>query len=106
MEPASPEGIAKMARYQWSNEESRMRRQSVTQYPKYFMYFAGELHFVATDVLRGLSFNREEYSPILQKHLNGRYKYEYVIPYNSKWLKRINTAIQRQIKVVSGSNQL
>ena len=98
MEPASPEGIAKMAKYQWSNEESRMRRQSVTQYPKYSMYFAGELHFVATDVLRGVSLQKEEYAPILQKHMSGRYKYEDVTPHNAKWLKRDKKAIHDQTR--------
>ena len=48
---ASPEGITKMARVQWTNDESRMRRQNVSEYPTNFMYHAGELHFVATDVL-------------------------------------------------------
>ena len=43
---------------------------------------------MATDVLRGLTFNKEDYSSILQKGLDGRFKYEYVIPYNSKWLKK------------------
>ena len=31
--PASPEGIAKAARYQWTNQESKMRRQTVEMYP-------------------------------------------------------------------------
>ena len=79
---ASLQGIVKIARYQWKNEEHRMRKQTVAMHPKYFTYFAGELHFVAKDVLRGLSFDTEPYAPRLQTGLDGRLKYEFVTPYN------------------------
>ena len=63
--PASPEGIAKVARHQWENQEPKMRKQTVEMYPKYFTYFAGELHFYAKDVLRGSYFMVEPYAPRL-----------------------------------------
>ena len=86
--PASPEGIAKVARHQWENQEPKMRMQTVAMYPTYFTYFAGELHFYAKDVLRGPSFDTEPYAPRLQIGMDGRLKYEHVTPYNFKWLKK------------------
>ena len=44
--PTSPGGIAKAAKYQWTNERENMKTQRVEMYPKLFIYFAGELHFV------------------------------------------------------------
>ena len=43
--PTSPEGIAKATRNRWTTE-AEMKTQKVDMYPKLFVYFAGELHFV------------------------------------------------------------
>ena len=102
--PASPEGIAKAARYHWTNQESKMRRQTVEMCPKYFTYFAGELHFYAKDVLRGLSCDTEPYAPRLQIGMDGRLKYEFVTSYNFKWLKKTNGVNQCQKKPALDSN--
>ena len=65
-----------------------MKRQTVEMCPKLFTYFAGELHFYAKNVLRGLYFDVEPYAPRLQTFTNGRLRYERVTPYNLKWLKK------------------
>ena len=54
-------------------------------YPNVFTCFDGELYFYANDVLKGLYFKVEPYSPRLQTCMNGRLKYEWVTPYNLKW---------------------
>ena len=64
-----------------------MKTQKVEMYPKLFIYYSGELHFCAKEVLRGLYFKVEPYAPRMQKGANGGFKYVKVKPYNGKLLK-------------------
>ena len=86
--PASPEGIAKIARTQWMTNRTKMEMHHVEMFPKSFRYYRGILHFCLEEVTKGLRFGPEPYAPILQYGRDGRLLYEDVTPYNSKWLRK------------------
>ena len=87
-QPASPDSIAKAARTQWQTSPVKMKRHEVGDFPKYFKYHRGKLHFVLDDFIEGLSLKPEPYAPILQVMSNGRLRYVDVTPYNMKWLPK------------------
>ena len=65
-----------------------MIRHETCNFPKMFMYYNQKLHFVLTEFVKWLNFDKEEYAPILSVLYNGNLKYEMVTPYNQKWLPR------------------
>ena len=87
LDPMSPESIRKKGRQQRIETPSLMTWHYTSAFPKYLMYHRGELHLVVKDIMHGLRFKPEHYSPVLQVKQNGDYKYVDVGEYNSKWLK-------------------
>ena len=63
-----------------------MKTHDMGQYPRNFRYFDGVLHLMLTDFVKGLVFDQEDYSPILQTFTGGHLKYMKVTPYDQKWL--------------------
>ena len=63
-------------------------KHEICDFPKTFTYYNQKLHFILADFVKGLTFDREDYAPILSVMYNGHLKYEMVTPYNQKWLPR------------------
>ena len=54
---------------------------------KTFQSYQGELYLHAERILDGIWLTPEPYAPRLQTKFDGRFRYDHVTEYNSKWLK-------------------
>ena len=65
-EPDSPASIERLAKSHWRTFASRMKKKVDTDYPRRFRNIRGVEHFELGEFIHGLTFQVEEYSPILQ----------------------------------------
>ena len=63
-----------------------MKKKVGTQFTRRIVNIRGVEHFELDEFIFGLSFEPEDYSPVLDYQLNGNLLYVDVIPYDSKWL--------------------
>ena len=86
--PDLPASIDRLAKTHWASYASKMKKHSDADLPGRFHNIRGVEYLELADLLEGLTFQREDYSPILQHQRDGSLKYEFAIPYNAKWLPR------------------
>ena len=84
--PATTHDIDVCAQLQWRISQDKMRMHQEDDYPSKFCFSKGTQFWMLEDLLKGLTFKAEVYSPILQTMRNGELKYMMVTPYNQKWL--------------------
>ena len=65
-----------------------MKKHKDADLPGRFCNIRGVEYLELSDLLEGLTFDMEDYSPILQHQNDGSLKYVLVVPYNAKWLPR------------------
>ena len=86
--PDSPTSIEKLAKMHWLSYSAKMKSHEDADLPRRFCNIRGIEYLELKDLLVGLTFDMEDYSPILQHQNDGSLKYILVVPYNSKWLPR------------------
>ena len=100
-EPDSPASIERIAKSHWRSFGTKMKRKSDDDYSRRFVKIRGEEHWDIADFIFGLTFQMEDYSPILQRQSNGNLIYEDVPAYDAKWLPK-----DANKKVVSPSRRI
>ena len=86
--PDSPTSIEKLAKMHWFSYSVKMKNHEDADLPRRLCNIRGIEYLELKDLLVGLTFDMEDYSPILQHQSDGSLKYILVVPYNSKWLPR------------------
>ena len=66
-EPDSSASIERMAKSHWRSFATKMKRKMDADYPRRFVNIRGEEHWEIADFPFGLTFQIEDYSPILQR---------------------------------------
>ena len=87
-EPDSPATIERLAKSHWHKFATKMKKKVGANYPRRFLNIRGVDHFELDDFIFGLTFQPEEYSPVLQHQSNGNLLYIDVQPYDGKWLPK------------------
>ena len=86
--PDSPVSIERMAKSHWNSFGIKIKHILDTDYPRRFVEIRGQEHWDFTEVTHGLTFQTEDYSPIMQWASNGNLIYQDVPAYDAKWLPR------------------
>ena len=87
-EPVSPQSIERAAKSYWLSYANKMAWHKEGDYPKAYELIQGTEYFILEGLVDGLSFDQEEYSPVMGILESGTLKYEMVTPYNQKWLPK------------------
>ena len=93
--PDSPASIDRLAKTHWVSYSSKMKKHRDADLPGRFCNIRGVEYLDLSDLLECLTFDMEDYSPILQHQNDGSLKYVLVIPYNAKWLPRDDKGQER-----------